>query len=52
MSNYEKRVDKQKKPHRGIDWNAIFRRRPDLIPPGYEKTIKEMYSEGQSEGNQ
>lgn len=26
---------------RGIDWAAIFKRRPDLLPPGYEESVAE-----------
>jgi hypothetical protein len=32
-----------KKPLRGIDWDAIFLRRPDLSPPGYKETVQAMY---------
>jgi hypothetical protein len=32
-----------KKETRGIDWGAIFERRPDLIPPGYNETIAKLY---------
>jgi len=31
------------KPTRGIDWAAIFKRRPDLQPPGYYETIAKLY---------
>jgi len=24
-----------------LDWTEIFRRRPDLAPPGYEKVMKQ-----------
>lgn len=30
------------KPVRGIDWNEIFNRRPDLEPPGFKETVKLM----------
>lgn len=33
------------KPLRGIDWVAIFKRRPDLAPPGYEETVKQIQLE-------
>ena len=36
----------------GIDWEAIFLRRPDLAPPGYHETckiIKERHAKKQSE---
>ena len=29
----------------GIDWAAIFARRPDLEPPGYHETIAKLYPE-------
>ena len=25
-----------------IDWGAIFRRRPDLYPPGYRETLESL----------
>lgn len=25
---------------RGIDWNAVFRERPDLMPPGYHESVE------------
>lgn len=28
------------KPVRGIDWAAIFRRHPELDPPGYRETFE------------
>lgn len=31
------------KQQRGIDWAAIFERRPDLKPPGYHETIAKLY---------
>lgn len=27
---------------RGIDWAEIFKRRPDLEPPGYKQTVQAM----------
>lgn len=30
------------KPVRGIDWAAIFLRRPELSPPGYEQAFEAM----------
>mgnify|MGYP004195878547 CR=1 FL=1 len=27
----------------GIDWCAIFKRRPDLEPPGYHEIVNELY---------
>lgn len=36
MSNSNKRL-------RGIDWDAIFKRRPDLAPPGYHETVAALY---------
>lgn len=27
---------------RRLDWAAIFRRRPDLSPPGYTETVEAM----------
>ena len=38
-------MKKSKKPVRGIDWAAIFERRPDLQPPGYYETIAKLYPE-------
>lgn len=32
---------KRERP-KGIDWNAIFRARPDLEPPGYRETTERM----------
>ena len=37
-------MNKDNKPTRGIDWAAIFERRPDLQPPGYYETIAKLYS--------
>ena len=36
-------MTKSKKSVRGIDWPAIFKRRPDLQPPGYYETIAKLY---------
>ena len=36
-------MTKSKKQTRGIDWTAIFERRPDLQPPGYYETIAKLY---------
>ena len=36
-------MSKSDKPVRGIDWVAIFERRPDLKPPGYSETIAQLY---------
>lgn len=36
-------MTKSKKSVRGIDWDAIFKRRPDLVPPGYHETIAKLY---------
>lgn len=30
------------KPIRGIDWSAIFERRPELNPPGYQEVMESM----------
>lgn len=30
-------MNKDDKPTRGIDWAAIFERRPELTPPGFEE---------------
>lgn len=35
-------MNKDDKPTRGIDWAAIFERRPDLQPPGYYETIAKL----------
>ena len=37
------------KQTQGIDWAAIFKRRPDLIPPGYEETVKQVNEEKTNE---
>ena len=45
-----KKADKNaKKPVRGIDWAAIFERRPDLEPPGYHETIAKLYPQEENE---
>lgn len=36
-------MKKPEKVTRGIDWTAIFKRRPDLQPPGYYETIAKLY---------
>ena len=36
-------MTKSKQQTRGIDWTAIFERRPDLQPPGYYETIDKLY---------
>jgi len=36
-------MKKPGKTVRGIDWTAIFRRRPDLNPPGYYETVSSLY---------
>jgi len=36
------------KPVRGIDWAAIFERRPDLVPPGYHETVNQLYPKEES----
>jgi len=33
------------KPVRGIDWEAIFKRRPDLSPPGYDQLLSQIRQE-------
>lgn len=33
---------------RGIDWNEIFRRRPDLTPPGYAETSAKLKAAAKS----
>ena len=30
------------KQTQGIDWAAIFKRRPDLTPPGYQETVNRI----------
>ena len=37
------------KQTRGIDWTAIFERRPDLHPPGYHETIDKLYPKEDSD---
>jgi hypothetical protein len=36
-------MNKGNKKVQGIDWTAIFERRPDLQPPGYYETIAKLY---------
>jgi hypothetical protein len=38
-------MSKSNKPIRGINWTAIFERRPDLEPPGHHETIKQIKEE-------
>jgi hypothetical protein len=38
-------MSKVNKPVLGIDWEAIFRRRKDLVPPGYDQLIKQIRKE-------
>jgi len=33
------------KQSQGIDWAAIFKRRPDLTPPGYQETVNQIQQE-------
>lgn len=28
-----------------IDWGAIFKRRPDLYPPGYRETLESLLTD-------
>lgn len=42
-------MKKAKVQVRGIDWAAIFERRPDLAPPGYHETIEQLYKEKTNE---
>ena len=37
------------KPVRGTDWSAIFKRRPDLAPPGYIETVTAIRKEKANE---
>ena len=39
------------KETRGIDWAAIFKRRPDLAPPGYNELLTQIRKE-QSDAQQ
>jgi hypothetical protein len=41
-------MNKSNKPVRGIDWADIFKRRPDLAPPGYYETIAQLYPKEES----
>lgn len=36
-------MTKSNKQTRGMDWSAIFKRRPDLIPPGYQEVVDKLY---------
>jgi len=36
-------MTKSNKKVLGIDWADIFRKRPDLQPPGYYETIAKLY---------
>ena len=38
-------MSKFNKPLRGIDWEAIFKRRPDLSPPGYDQLLSQIRQE-------
>jgi hypothetical protein len=38
----KKPIDWSKSQTTGINWRQILEERPDLIPPGYEETIREM----------
>lgn len=42
-------MKKGKKQVLGINWTAIFERRPDLAPPGYHETIEQLYKEKTNE---
>lgn len=42
-------MKKSKEQTRGIDWTAIFERRPDLQPPGYYETIDKLYPKEESD---
>ena len=33
------------KPLRGIDWSAIFKKRPSLNPPGYNQLLEQIRQE-------
>ena len=30
-----------------LDWGAIFERRPDLAPPGYEKAVQQAHEDSE-----
>lgn len=30
-----------------LDWGAIFERRPDLAPPGYEETVQQAHEDSE-----
>ena len=36
-------MTKGNKQKRGMDWAAIFKRRPDLVPPGYKEVVDKLY---------
>ena len=42
-------MTKSNKQTRGIDWTAIFEKRPDLQPPGYYETIAKLYPKEDSD---
>ena len=42
-------MSNRKKPVRGTDWSAIFKRRPDLTPPGYIETVTAIQKEKANE---
>ena len=42
-------MSKSNKPVRGTDWSAIFKRRPDLTPPGYIETVTAIQKEKANE---
>ena len=41
-------MTKSNKQTRGMDWAAIFKRRPDLIPPGYQEVVNKLYPKEES----
>ena len=43
-------MKKSNKPARGIRWDLIFERRPDLEPPGYHETIAQLYPKETTNG--
>ena len=42
-------MSKSNKPVRGTDWSAIFKRRPDLTPPGFNETVTAIQKEKANE---
>jgi hypothetical protein len=38
-------MNKENRPARGIDWASIFRKHPELKPPGYEETVAKIKAE-------